>query len=63
MAKVVYGKDVGFECEGVVRANSEDRALEMVAEHARTVHGVERVTPEVAQKVRSVMRDERDRAC
>ena len=58
MAKVVRCRDVGFDCEGVVRADSEDRALELVAEHARTVHGLEKVTPDVVEKVRSVMRDE-----
>lgn len=58
MAKVVYCRDVGFDCDGVVRAESENGALQMVAEHAKTVHGVQVVTPEIAEKVRSVMRDE-----
>jgi predicted small metal-binding protein len=58
MAKVVHCRDVGFDCDGVVRAETEDEALRVVAEHARTVHGLETVSPEVAEKVKSVMRDE-----
>ena len=57
MSKVIRCRDVGFDCEGVIRAETEDQAMKQAAEHARTAHGVE-VTPEVAAKVRSVMRDE-----
>jgi predicted small metal-binding protein len=30
----------------------------MVAEHAGAVHGVTEITPEIAEKVKSVMREE-----
>ncbi len=58
MAKVVHCRDVGFDCDGVVHAETEEVALKKVAEHARTVHGLEQVSPEVVEKVISVMRDE-----
>jgi predicted small metal-binding protein len=58
MTKVVRCRDVGFDCNGVVRAPSEEEALKQVAAHAREVHGVESVPPEVVQKVKAVMRDE-----
>lgn len=58
MTKVVNCRDVGFDCEGVVRAETEEAALKMVADHARTVHGLETVSPEVVAKVKAVMRDE-----
>jgi predicted small metal-binding protein len=58
MAKIVHCRDVGFDCDGIVRADTEEAALALVAEHARTAHGLETVSPEVVQKVRSVMRDE-----
>jgi len=58
MTKVVRCRDVGFDCNGVVRAPTEEEALKQVAEHAREVHGVESVPPEVMQKVKAVMRDE-----
>ncbi|MEX1019134.1 MAG: DUF1059 domain-containing protein [Litorilinea sp.] len=58
MTKVVYCREVGFDCEGVVRAETEDEALALVAQHAKSAHNLETVTPEVVEKVRQVMRDE-----
>ena len=58
MAKVVRCRDVGFDCNAVVRAETEEAALAQVAEHARTVHKLETVTPEIAAKVREVMHDD-----
>jgi predicted small metal-binding protein len=62
MAKVVHCRDVGFDCDGVVRADTEEETLSLVAEHAKTVHGLETVPPEVVEKVKSVMRDEPEAA-
>jgi len=56
--KVVHCRDVGFDCEGVVRAETEEEALKKVAEHAKTVHKLETIPEEVVAKVRQVMRDE-----
>ena len=58
MAKVVRCRDVGFDCDGVIRAETEEQALEQVAAHAKAVHHLETVPDEVVQKVRSVMREE-----
>ena len=58
MAKVINCKDVGFDCAGVIRAATEDEALQMAAEHAKTVHGLQEITPEVVAKVKAVIRDE-----
>ncbi|MEJ2559856.1 MAG: DUF1059 domain-containing protein [Anaerolineae bacterium] len=55
--KVVHCRDVGFDCEGVVRAETEEEVLRQVAEHARKVHDVE-VTPELAQQVKDLIKDE-----
>lgn len=57
MPKVIRCRDVGFDCDGVIRADTEQEALQQAAEHAKTVHGLKEVTPEVVQKVKSVMRD------
>jgi predicted small metal-binding protein len=57
MAKVVRCRDVGFNCEGVVRAETEEEVLKQVAAHAKTFHNLETVSPEVVAKVRQVMRD------
>lgn len=58
MAKVVRCRDVGFDCDGVVRAETEEEALQQVAAHAKAVHNLETVSEEVTEKVRQVMRDE-----
>jgi len=55
--KVLRCRDVGFDCDGVVRAESEEELLRQVAEHAQAVHDVE-VTPELAEQVKSLIRDE-----
>jgi predicted small metal-binding protein len=55
--KVVRCREVGFDCEGVVRAETEEEVLRQVAEHARTVHNVE-VTPDLAKEVKALIKDE-----
>jgi predicted small metal-binding protein len=58
MAKVISCKDVGFDCEGIVRAETEEEALQIAAAHAKEVHGIQEITPEIAEKVKTAMRDE-----
>ena len=58
MTKVMKCKDVGFDCEAVVRAETEDEVLAQAAAHAQSVHGVEEITPEIADAVRAAIRDE-----
>jgi len=58
MTKVVRCRDVGFDCDGVVRAETEEEALKQVAAHAKAVHDIEAVPPEVVEKVKKVMSDE-----
>ncbi len=56
--KVVRCRDVGFDCNGVVRAPTEAEALKQVAAHAKEVHGVDPVPADVVTKVKEVMREE-----
>lgn len=58
MATVIHCRDVGFDCDGVIRAETEEEALQQAAEHAKSVHGLEEVTPEVVEKVKAAMRQE-----
>ena len=58
MAKTIHCKDVGFDCEGIVQAESEEKVLQMAAEHAKTAHGISELTNEMIEKVKSVIRDE-----
>lgn len=58
MTKVIRCRDVGFDCDGVIKAPTENEALSLAAEHAKTVHGIKDITPEIVQKIKSVMREE-----
>ena len=58
MTKVVHCRDVGFDCDGVVRAETEQEVLAKVAQHAQEVHGLTEVTEEVVAKVKAVIREE-----
>jgi predicted small metal-binding protein len=49
-------KDVGFECAGVVRGATKEEVLEQAARHASEVHKVS-VTPELAEKVKGLIRE------
>ena len=39
MAKVLNCRDVGFDCEGVIHADTEAEVMQQAAEHVRDVHG------------------------
>ncbi len=58
MEKVIKCRDVGFDCDGVIRASSEEEALEQAAKHAIQAHGVVEVTPDMVDKIKSVMTEE-----
>jgi len=58
VTKVVHCRDIGFDCDGVVRAETEAEALQQVAAHAKEVHNLEEISEEVVEKVRQVMLEE-----
>jgi predicted small metal-binding protein len=49
--------DVGFDCPGVINANSEEEVLTQAAKHAFEVHGV-KVTAEMAAQIKTLIKDE-----
>lgn len=49
-------RDVGFDCDAVVHAESEEEILEIAAKHAKEVHQVE-VTPEQAKQIAGLIHD------
>ena len=58
MPKVMRCNDVVGNCDFVARGESEQEIMEQASEHARTAHQLSDVTPEMADKVRSAIRDE-----
>ncbi|MFN2438423.1 MAG: DUF1059 domain-containing protein [Chitinophagaceae bacterium] len=57
--KTLHCRDAGFDCEGVIRANSEVEVLNQAAQHAKEVHGVS-VTPELAEQLKTLIKDEKE---
>ncbi|MFN2199888.1 MAG: DUF1059 domain-containing protein [Caldilineaceae bacterium] len=58
MTLVVNCRDLGFDCDGVVKAETEEEVLTQVASHASEVHDISEVTPELVEQVRAVMFEE-----
>lgn len=55
--KDFHCKDTGFVCDYVARGDSNEDIMKKAAEHAEKVHQMS-VTPELAQKVESLIHDE-----
>lgn len=58
MMKKVHCRDVGYDCDGIVSAETVEEMLAKVAQHAKEAHGLEEVTEAVVAKVKSVIREE-----
>jgi predicted small metal-binding protein len=56
--KVLRCRDVGFDCDGVIRAETEEEILRQAAEHAKTVHNLSQISEQAVEKIRAVIRDE-----
>ena len=57
MTKHLACGDVFAGCEATVEAEPEEEVLAQAAEHARAVHGIEEITPELAAQVAGAIRD------
>jgi predicted small metal-binding protein len=49
-------RDVGFDCEGVIRAESDEEVLRQAAQHARTAHGLTQLDDATTRRIRSQIR-------
>jgi predicted small metal-binding protein len=57
MAKTLRCSDTGKKCNWVGRAETEEELLEKAGKHVQEVHG-EKVTPELVEMARGLIRDE-----
>jgi predicted small metal-binding protein len=62
MAKVLRCRDVGFDCDAEVRADSTEAVMAQVAQHAREVHGIDEVPDEVAERAMAAIRETPERS-
>ncbi|HEX7005378.1 MAG TPA: DUF1059 domain-containing protein [Trueperaceae bacterium] len=56
--KLLYCKDVGFDCGYVAKANSEEELLKLVAEHAEREHRLTEIPEEVVAQAKAAIREE-----
>ena len=54
--KKLHCRDAGFDCEGVIEADSTDEVLGLAGQHVKEVHGVD-VTPEMAEAISQQIHD------
>jgi predicted small metal-binding protein len=45
-------------CDFVARGATDDEVMQKAAEHAKTAHGIDNITPELAQKVKAAIKNE-----
>jgi len=57
MAKMLRCRDIGVDCDGVIRAETEEELMRKVAEHAKTVHGMSQISPDMGAKVKAAIKD------
>ena len=58
MAKIVRCREVGVDCDFEARGATEQEVLDQCAEHGRTAHGIQELSPELIAKVRAAIREE-----
>jgi len=56
--KAMHCGDLMKGCNFVARGATELEVMKKATEHAKTAHGVEKITPEMAQKVKAAIRNE-----
>ena len=55
--KTLHCSDAGFDCKGIITAETTEEVLSQAAQHAKEVHGVT-VTPEMAEQLSAIIKSE-----
>ena len=59
MPKTLSCRDVGMDCDFKMQGQTEDEVVRKAGEHAKSVHKMEKITPELERKVRGAVRDQK----
>ena len=57
--KALHCGDLMSGCDFVARGATEDEVMQQAAEHAKAVHGMQDISPDMASKIRATIRDEK----
>ena len=63
MGKVLACRDVGVNCDEVIRGQDETEILRKAAEHAKGCHNNVQLTPEIQAKLKAAIKDEGGSSC
>ena len=59
MAKAIYCSDMdGCDCTFVARGDTLEEVMALGAEHGKAVHGINEITPEMVEMIKSLVRTE-----
>lgn len=58
MAKIIRCREVGVDCDFEARGATEKEVLDQCAEHGRSAHGIQELTPELLMLVLGAIREE-----
>jgi predicted small metal-binding protein len=58
MAKLLKCNDLNPGCKFEARGNTDEDVLKIAAQHAKTVHKMNEIPPDVLDKARKVIRNE-----
>jgi len=56
--KTMHCNDLMQGCDFVAHGETEQEVMKKAAEHAKTAHGVDKITPDLAKKVKAAIRTE-----
>jgi predicted small metal-binding protein len=59
MPKTYTCRDVGVDCDWKVRGSDQEDVMRKIRDHARAVHKMDPIPPDLERKVRAAIRDER----
>mgnify|MGYP001568088078 FL=1 len=63
MGKTLACKDVGVDCDFVIKGKDEADVLRQAAQHAQGCHNNIQMTPDVQAKIRAAIKDEGGACC
>ncbi len=56
--KVLQCSDLGMNCSFQARGETEQEVMQKAAEHAKSAHKIDEITPDLAAQVKSAIHDE-----
>ena len=59
MAKILHYRDVGFDCATAIQAETEGEVLAQTAEHAKATHGMDELSPDTVEQIRTLIKTSR----